>query len=91
MHKIEYSVVVAVYNEQDCLIELYRRLNMVLSKVTADYEIIFVNDASTDSSGSIIRNLSLSDPKVKFIDFARNFGHQIAITAGIDYAGGRAV
>jgi len=84
-------LVVPVYNEQENLKELHQRLTVVLDKETDNYEIIFVNDGSADCSLQIIREISLDDRRVKFIDFTRNFGHQIAITAGMDYSKGKAV
>ena len=85
------SVVIPIHNEEDNLLELYNRLSIVLKNVCENYEIIFVNDYSSDKSLEIINNLSLKDSKVKFIDFSRNFGHQVSITAGMDYSSGEAV
>ncbi len=91
MKRINYSVVIPIHNEEDNILELYNRLSKVLKNVCENYEIIFVNDASSDKSLEIIKNLSLKDSKVKFIDFSRNFGHQVSITAGMDYSSGEAV
>lgn len=87
------SIVVPCYNEQEVFAESYRRLNetmMGLDKSRYDYELIFVNDGSKDNTLSLIQAAVASDSKVKGINFARNFGHQIAITAGLDNCKGDA-
>ena len=85
------SVVIPVFNEEDNLESLYHRLSKVLENPCKNYEIIFVDDGSTDNSLKIIMRLRETDSGVKIISFSRNFGHQVAITAGIDYASGSAV
>jgi polyisoprenyl-phosphate glycosyltransferase len=87
------SVVIPIYNEQATLSELYRRLTRVLSENLAElaYEIVFVNDGSTDGSIQILSVLHADDPAVKVVNLSRNFGHQAALTAGLDYAKGDAV
>lgn len=85
------SIIIPIYNEEQILPELYKRLTESAQKITKDYELIFVNDGSKDSSINLIKELSLVDNCVKFIDFSRNFGHQIAVTAGLDYSNGQAV
>ena len=87
------SVVIPIYNEQATLSELYRRLMHVLSENLAElaYEIVFVNDGSTDGSIQILSELHADDPAVKVVNLSRNFGHQAALTAGLDYAKGDAV
>ena len=87
------SVVIPIYNEQATLSELYRRLTHVLSENLAElaYEIVFVNDGSTDGSIQILSELHADDPAVKVVNLSRNFGHQAALTAGLDYAKGDAV
>jgi glycosyltransferase involved in cell wall biosynthesis len=83
------SIVVPVYNEQDCLEEMVRRLVAVLpSMQVADYEIVFVDDGSRDSSLERLRDLAQANSKIRYISFARNFGHQFALAAGIDHAAG---
>ena len=84
------SVVIPIYNEEATLPELYRRLTQVLSQGGPDftYEILFVNDGSSDASVSILAKLHTDDPTIKVINLSRNFGHQAAITAGLDYARG---
>lgn len=85
------SVVVPVFNEEAILPELHNRLTTVMRDLGEPYELVFVNDGSKDGSGAGLANLAKADPHVRVIDFARNFGHQIAITAGMDHAGGDAV
>jgi glycosyltransferase involved in cell wall biosynthesis len=87
------SVVVPVYFEQEVLAESYRRLKAVLVSLgpELDHEIVLVDDGSRDASVSIIRELAAADPRVRAVLLARNFGHQIAITAGIEAAVGDAV
>jgi len=85
------SVVIPVFNEEENLELLHRRLSKVLENLCQDYEIIFVDDGSEDNSLEIMRKLRKISERVKVISFSRNFGHQIAITAGIDYASGSAV
>lgn len=87
----EVSVVIPIYNEQENLFELDRRLRAALELIALPYEVILVNDGSQDGSLRTMEELRERDPRIKIIDFSRNFGHQIAITAGIDYAQGRAV
>jgi dolichol-phosphate mannosyltransferase len=85
------SVVVPVYSEHDVLPETYRRTKAVLDKLALDYEIIFVDDGSRDDSFSVLKELAGADARTKVVRFSRNFGHQIAVTAGLDYARGDAV
>ena len=84
------SLVLPIYNEEGNIKELYTRSINVLKKF-GDYEIIFVNDGSRDKSLTMLKELARKDKRVKILDFSRNFGHQIAITAGLDYATGDAV
>jgi dolichol-phosphate mannosyltransferase len=85
------SIVVPVYSEQANLPVLHARLSQVLGKTEPDYEIVFVNDGSRDASAQILAALAVQDPRVLVIELARNSGHQVAISAGLDYARGRAV
>jgi polyisoprenyl-phosphate glycosyltransferase len=80
-----------MYNEEEVIEITYRRLTAVLETLNETYEIVFVNDGSRDRTSAIVRNLCEQDSRVKLVEFSRNFGHQIAVTAGMDYAGGRAV
>lgn len=92
------SIVIPIYNEEENIHELYNRLTAVLEKLsdnegfsTDSYEIIMVDDGSTDNSWPIIKTINETDARVKGISFSRNFGHHISITAGLDYASGDAV
>lgn len=84
------SVIVPTYNEEHGINEFYRRTKVVLDSLAPrfDYEIIFVNDYSRDNTYQKLQGLSKHDRKVKLINFTRNFGNQVAITAGVDYASG---
>ena len=86
-----YSVVVPVYNEEPALGETYARLAGVMDNIFGRYEIIFVNDGSSDGSRKIIEGFIAYDARIRLINFSRNFGHQPAITAGMDYSRGDAV
>jgi glycosyltransferase involved in cell wall biosynthesis len=87
----EYSIVIPVHNEQECLRELYARLTAVLDELSGEAELIFVDDGSTDLSPKILSELLARDHRVRVIQLSRNFGHQIAITAGLDSASGHAM
>src|SRR5512140_3499566 len=86
-----YSIVAPVFNEAETLPEFYRRMRPILDELDGPAELILVNDGSRDASLDIMHQLRAGDSRVKIIGFSRNFGHQIAITAGIDYAEGDAV
>ena len=85
------SVVVPAYNEVENLPELYRQLVSVFISLEAELELLIVDDASTDGTLEWARRLSSTDNRVKFISFSRNFGHQTAVTAGLQHATGDAV
>jgi len=89
--KITYSIIAPIYNEIDNLPELYRRVKAVMDSSGETWELILVDDGSTDGSTDRIRDLAKADKTVRPIIFARNFGHQLAITAGWDYARGDAI
>jgi dolichol-phosphate mannosyltransferase len=86
----EYSFVIPVHDEEESLPELRRRLCGVMEEMDGSAEVLFVDDRSTDSSYSIMREMSEEDPRFKVIRLSRNFGHQIAITAGLDHCSGNA-
>jgi polyisoprenyl-phosphate glycosyltransferase len=86
-----YSVVIPIYNEEEVLPELYRRLKAVMDQLMAPYEVIFVDDGSQDRSFEVLRAFNKTDDRVRIIRFSRNFGHHIAILAGLDYARGNRV
>jgi len=85
------SIVVPVYNEEVVLDELYSRLTAVLNGQPFDYEVVLVNDGSTDQTLAKARELCRKDQRIKLLSFSRNFGHQIAVTAGIDKASGQVI
>ena len=88
---MEISVIVPSFNEEKNVPLIYERLTSTLSQISDDYEIIFVNDCSKDSTLSVIKQISEKDSHVKYISFSRNFGHQIAVSAGLDMCKGKAV
>ncbi|HML39797.1 MAG TPA: glycosyltransferase family 2 protein [Bellilinea sp.] len=86
-----YSIIVPIYNESCCIDELYRRVSEVMDTTHEPWELILINDGSTDTSPEMIRALAEKDQRVRPVLFARNFGHQIAVTAGMDFSRGKAV
>ena len=88
---IEISVVIPVFNEQEIITELHNRLQASVSSITSNYELIFVNDGSKDFTLLKLIELAEHDSRVKYISFSRNFGHQIALSAGLDHCKGKAV
>ena len=86
-----FSIVAPIYNEAANLPVLYQRICEVLDSTGEDWELLLVNDGSTDNSADIIQQLASQDARVRPVIFARNFGHQIAVTAGLDYSRGQAV
>ncbi len=87
----ELSVVVPVFNEEENIPELYRRLVAVLEGCVASFEILFVDDGSRDNSWTLVRELAAQDGRVRGLRFSRNFGHQMAFAAGLEHAQGDAV
>jgi len=87
INKIVYSVIVPLYNEDLVIKESYRRLKEVMDSVKENYEIIFMNDGTRDK----VEKICSKDEKIKLVNFSRNFGHQVAITAGMDLAEGSAI
>ena len=88
---MDISVIIPVYNEEDNVQHLYQRLSSVMQELKVSYELIFVNDGSRDNSLALIKLLAKKHTEVKFIDFSRNFGHQVAVTAGLDKTIGNSV
>ena len=88
---VKLSIVAPIFNELENIPELYRRVSAVMSGLHATWELVLVDDGSTDGSTDAIRDLARRDKHVRPVIFARNFGHQIAVTAGWDYARGEAV
>jgi dolichol-phosphate mannosyltransferase len=87
----KYSFIIPVYNEEATLKELYHRISDVMDRMDGPVELILVNDGSRDRSLALMRDLHIKDPRVCYLSFARNFGHQIAVTAGLNFARGQAV
>ncbi len=85
------SIVVSVYNEEAVLDKFYQAIHPVVQSLDSDYELIFVNDGSRDASPAILDRLAMDSDKVKVIHFSRNYGHEAAMIAGIDYSSGDGV
>ena len=85
------SVIIPVYNEEAVLHECHQRLSKILSTMDLDYELIFINDGSYDKTFYIIEDLQSKDPHISVVDLSRNFGKEIALSAGLDVADGMAV
>lgn len=88
---VKYSIIVPMYNEEEVIEVTYQRLTTVMKQTQEAYELVFVNDGSRDRTVEIVEELCNQDQHVKLINFSRNFGHQIAISAGMDYAQGQAI
>ena len=86
-----YSVIIPAFNEEAIINETYKKLKKVMDSVNEEYELIFINDGSSDNTSNLIKEICIKDKRIKLLDFSRNFGHQIAISAGIDFANGKAV
>jgi dolichol-phosphate mannosyltransferase len=86
-----FTIIAPVYNETGCLDMLYARVKEVMDSTKETWELVLVDDGSTDGSTDMIRDLAKKDKRVRPVIFARNFGHQIAVTAGLDYSRGDAV
>jgi len=87
---MKISIIIPIYNESANIPVLYQELKAVLNKQTADFEIIFINDGSTDTSTQAINKLIAADDSIKLIDFTRNFGKETAVTAGLNCCQGQA-
>ena len=85
------SVVVSVYNEVEGIRDAYEKMTSVLQQMQETYELVFVDDGSTDGTGGILRPIAESDANVRLVSFSKNFGHEAAMLAGIDYSRGDAV
>jgi polyisoprenyl-phosphate glycosyltransferase len=85
------TIVVPAYNEQEVLPEFHRRVTKAISNLPLDYEILYINDGSTDSTLKVLAELRKGDPHVAIVDLSRNFGKEIALSAGLDHARGDAV
>jgi dolichol-phosphate mannosyltransferase len=88
---MKYSVIIPVFNEEANIGMLYRRMTGVLEGLSPSFELIFINDGSRDNTLALVKELAQSDKRVRFINLSRNFGHQIAVSAGLDACKGNRV
>ena len=86
-----YSVIIPVYNEEANVQMLYDRLVGVIGKMSQDFELLFINDGSRDNTFALVKGLAAQDDRIKYINLSRNFGHQIAVSAGLDACVGERV
>lgn len=86
-----FTIIAPVFNENESLAELYTQVSKVMDQTGDPWELVLVDDGSSDGSTAIIRKMASEDQRVRPVIFARNFGHQIAVTAGMDYARGEAL
>lgn len=87
----KYSFIVPIYNEEENIHEMYKRLSLVMDRMNGSAELCLVNDGSRDRSLYLMRELHQKDPRVVYLSLARNFGHQIAVTAGLNFVRGEAI
>ncbi|MBD2601545.1 MULTISPECIES: glycosyltransferase family 2 protein [Microcystis] len=87
----KYSLIIPIYNEEETIPELYRRVSAVMDSLDDSVELILINDGSGDRSLKLMRELQERDARVCYISFARNFGHQAAVTAGLNFARGQVI
>lgn len=89
MNKVSIlTILIPVFNEEECICELYKHLDEVSKKISCECEFLFVNDGSTDRTLELIKKLQLSDNRISILDLSRNYGKEIAMTAGIDHMNG---
>ncbi|MCA2621583.1 MULTISPECIES: glycosyltransferase family 2 protein [unclassified Microcystis] len=87
----KYSLIIPIYNEEETIPELYRRVSDIMDSLDDSVELILINDGSGDRSLKLMRELQERDARVCYISFARNFGHQAAVTAGLNFARGQVI
>ena len=87
----KYSIVAPIFNEEETLPEFFRRIYAVVQELDSSAELVLIDDGSTDNSLALMREFQAQESFIRVLSFSRNFGHQVAITAGIDYAQGSAV
>ena len=87
----KYSFVIPIYNEEATITELYRRVSLVMDRMDGEVELLLINDGSRDRSLELMRKLHQEDRRVNYLSLARNFGHQIAVTAGLNFARGQVI
>ena len=91
MNQPIYSLVIPIYNEEENITEMYRRLHHIMEQLDGDVELILIDDGSRDRSLSMMRELHHHDHRVHYLSLARNFGHQIAVTAGLNFVQGKCI
>lgn len=89
--KPTFSLIVPIYNEEETILEMYRRVSTVMDQLAEPSELILVNDGSRDRSLPLMQKLHQSDRRICYLSLARNFGHQVAVTAGLNFARGQAI
>ena len=87
----KYSFIIPIYNEEETILEMYRRMSAVMDRMDGAVELILINDGSRDRSLPLLRELHDKDARVCYLSLARNFGHQIAVTAGLNFSRGQIV
>lgn len=88
---MNYSIILPVFNEEDTIQNLYERVKPVMDSLKGEYEVIFINDGSYDATEEMLQSLFEKDNHVKVINFSRNFGHQVAVSAGLQHSRGKRV
>jgi dolichol-phosphate mannosyltransferase len=88
---ITYSLIIPIYNEEENITELYHRLKPIIDSLDGESEFVLIDDGSKDNSLKLMSELHQKDSRVKYLSFARNFGHQTAVTAGLNFAQGEAI
>jgi polyisoprenyl-phosphate glycosyltransferase len=88
---VKYSLIIPIYNEEETILELYRRVSVLMDRLDGTVELILINDGSRDKSLEMMRDLHQKDERVCYLSLARNFGHQVAVTAGLNFARGQVV
>jgi len=91
MNQPIYSLIIPIYNEEENITEMYRRLHHVMEQLDGDVELILIDDGSRDRSLKMMRELHHRDNRVHYLSLARNFGHQIAVTAGLNFVQGKCI
>jgi dolichol-phosphate mannosyltransferase len=91
MNQPIYSLIIPIYNEEEDITEMYRRLHHVMEQLDGDVELILIDDGSRDRSLKMMRELHHRDNRVHYLSLARNFGHQIAVTAGLNFVQGKCI
>jgi dolichol-phosphate mannosyltransferase len=87
----KYSLIIPIYNEEETILELYRRVSAVMDRLDGSAELVLINDGSRDKSLALMRDLHQRDQRVCYLSLARNFGHQVAVTAGLNFARGQVI